>query len=324
LPVIDGNDIRFSRLSTAQGLSQTRVLQIVQDDQGFMWFGTQYGLDRYDGYEYKVFAHDPAREDSLSCVFIHSLFKDRSGALWVGCDHSLDRFDSVTETFTHYQIEAAAPGELANAVDQISQDRAGLLWLATGKGLFSLNPDTGQVIHYVHDPSNPFSLVDNKVQCTLEDRSGRFWVVDNDDLEEFDRESGRVRLRIRLDKGVHDASLYEDHLGTLWITYETPGNGSGLAAFDRPSNRLTAWIFPVQPGWDVKFDCTPEPLEADQEIFRTPARSYHPEAHKHIKLGLDITFGKSEVVAGKPVLETLNHMMDFASTVIPQFEPFLT
>jgi len=49
MPAIDGDDIRFSRLSTAQGLSQTQVAQIVQDDQGFVWFGTQYGLDRYDG-----------------------------------------------------------------------------------------------------------------------------------------------------------------------------------------------------------------------------------------------------------------------------------
>ena len=59
LPVVDGTDIRFTRLSTAGGLSQTKVAQIVQDDQGFMWFGTQYGLNRYDGYNFKVFVHDP-------------------------------------------------------------------------------------------------------------------------------------------------------------------------------------------------------------------------------------------------------------------------
>jgi Two component regulator propeller len=140
VPVIDGDDIRFSRLSTAQGLSQTQANQIVQDDQGFIWFGTQYGLDRYNGYEFKVFTHDPARENSLSCVYIHSLFKDRSGSLWVGCDQFLDRFDSLHETFTHYRIDA---GEVANYVSQISQDRTGMLWLATGSGLFRLNPDTG-------------------------------------------------------------------------------------------------------------------------------------------------------------------------------------
>src|SRR6516164_2367191 len=227
LPVTDANDIRFSRLSTSQGLSQSRVAQIVEDNQGFIWFGTQYGLDRYDGYEYKVFAHDPARENSLSCVYIHSLFKDRSGTLWVGCDHSLDRFDSVTETFTHYQIETEAPGEVASAVIQISQDRTGVLWLATGKGLFGLNPDTGQIVHHLRDSSNPFSLGNNEVKWTLEDSTGRFWIADGDYLEEFDRNSGRVLLRIRLDKGVGDASLFEDHLGALWVTWIRGGTGSG-------------------------------------------------------------------------------------------------
>src|SRR5258708_9523552 len=91
LPVADGKGIRFTRLSTDEGLSQTRVIQIVQDNQGFMWFGSQYGLTRYDGYKFKVFKHEHGRANSLSGVFIYSLFKDRSGTLWVGCDEFLDK-----------------------------------------------------------------------------------------------------------------------------------------------------------------------------------------------------------------------------------------
>jgi ligand-binding sensor domain-containing protein/signal transduction histidine kinase len=235
IPVIESNDIRFSRLSTAQGLSQTQVNEIVQDDQGFIWFGTQYGLDRYDGYEFRVFTHDPARENSLSCVYIHSLFKDRSGALWVGCDQFLDRFDSVHETFTHYRIDT---GEVGNYVGEISQDRTGMLWLATGSGLFGLNPDTGHIIHHVHDPSNASSLGSNQVRCTLEDKTGRFWVADGENLEEFDRESGRVLSRVRLSEGLRLISFYEDHLGVFWITYITNDSGSGLAVLDRSTNSL--------------------------------------------------------------------------------------
>jgi signal transduction histidine kinase/ligand-binding sensor domain-containing protein len=249
MPAIDGDDIRFSRLSTAQGLSQTQVAQIVQDDQGFMWFGTQYGLDRYDGYEFRVFTHDPARENSLSCVFIHSLFKDRSGTLWVGCDQFLDRFDSVHETFTHYRIDA---GEVGNYVSEISQDRTGVLWLATGSGLFGLNPDTGRTFHYVHDPSNPSSLASNQVRCALEDRTGRFWVADGENLEEFDRESGRVLSRTRLSEGIRAVSFYEDHLGIFWITYITSSSGSGLAALDRSTNRLIPYsIYDQRSGKDI-------------------------------------------------------------------------
>ncbi len=88
--MIDGNDIRFTRLTTAEGLSQTMVTKIAQDNQGFMWFGTQYGLDRYDGYNFKVFLHDPKETNSLSGVLISELFKDRDGALWIGCGQSLD------------------------------------------------------------------------------------------------------------------------------------------------------------------------------------------------------------------------------------------
>lgn len=84
LPVVEGNGIRFTRLSTEERLSQTKVAQIVQDDQGFMWFGSQYGLNRYDGYKFKVFKHEPGRPNSLSGVYIYSLFKDRVGSLWIG------------------------------------------------------------------------------------------------------------------------------------------------------------------------------------------------------------------------------------------------
>jgi ligand-binding sensor domain-containing protein len=84
IDLVDGNDIRFQRLSPGSGLSQTRVEWLVQDKVGFIWFGTQYGLNRYDGYKSKIFKHEPDRPDSLSCVYVRSLFVDRGGILWVG------------------------------------------------------------------------------------------------------------------------------------------------------------------------------------------------------------------------------------------------
>ena len=81
LPVIDRNDIPFLRLTRSQGLSQNRVTEIVQDDQGFMWFGTQYGLNRYDGYQFKVFKHDPSNPGSFCGAWVTDLYKDHSGAM---------------------------------------------------------------------------------------------------------------------------------------------------------------------------------------------------------------------------------------------------
>jgi hypothetical protein len=107
-----------------------------------MWFGTQYGLNRYDGYNFKIFAHDPEDPNSLSGVYIRALFKDRDGTLWVGCNQFLNKFDPKTETFTRYPIPF---------VNQISQDSAGILWLATSTGLYALDRATGKIRRYSHD-----------------------------------------------------------------------------------------------------------------------------------------------------------------------------
>src|ERR1700733_3115828 len=128
-PVIAGTDVRFYRAATADGLSQVRATKILQDDQGFMWFGTAFGLNRYDGYKFKVFMHDPRQPNSIGDNLIMALFKDRSGMLWVASNRFLDRLDPTTEKFTHYQVEADHP---AGIVVHISQDRAGMLWLASG------------------------------------------------------------------------------------------------------------------------------------------------------------------------------------------------
>jgi signal transduction histidine kinase/ligand-binding sensor domain-containing protein len=242
MPVVPGSDIAFRELSNVKGLSQTRVLQIVQDDQGFMWFGTQYGLDRYDGHEFRVFTPVPGRINSISGAYIYSLFKDHAGMLWIGCDQFLERFDPATEKFTHYRIESDAPNRVPLTVVHISQDRTGTLWLATGGGLYGFDPRTGQIIHhYIHDPHNPSSLSSNDLRSTGEDRSGRFWVMERSNLEEFDRKTGKVALRASLpESGLDSGSFYEDHLGIFWIVYGAADRGDGgLATFDPTTNKIT-------------------------------------------------------------------------------------
>ena len=94
VPVVDGKGIRFTRLSTEDGLSQMKVSQIVQDDQGFMWFGSQYGLNRYDGYAVQSYHSDPADSTSLSNDLITRLYVDHRGTLLIGTRYGLNIFDS--------------------------------------------------------------------------------------------------------------------------------------------------------------------------------------------------------------------------------------
>jgi PAS domain S-box-containing protein len=232
IPTVDGTDVRFTRLSTTtDGLSQRRVAQIVQDNQGFMWFGTQYGLNRYDGHKFKVFVPDPRKPNSLSCVFITALFKDRDGTLWVGCDRFLNRFDPATETFARYPVPFAI---------HISQDKAGTLWLATDTGLYSLDPATGRIRQYSHDPNDPSSLKSNIVKSSGEDKAGRFWVATSEGLDEFDRKTAKVTLHIPVHEASREMSFYEDRFGVFWILH---ASGNGLEVFDRKTNTLTHYLY---------------------------------------------------------------------------------
>ncbi|MCP5049890.1 MAG: histidine kinase, partial [bacterium] len=118
------NNIRFQHLSLEHDLSQASVLCILQDSQGFMWFGTQDGLNKYDGYRFTVYRHNPGDRASLSANYIWSIFEDSTGNLWIGTNGGgLNQFDRSSDTFTRYQNQADNPHSLShNSVYSIFED----------------------------------------------------------------------------------------------------------------------------------------------------------------------------------------------------------
>jgi ligand-binding sensor domain-containing protein/signal transduction histidine kinase len=218
-------DVQFRKLALSQGLSQTRVGQIIQDDDGYIWLGSQHGVNRYDGYNFRVFKHDRDDPGSLSGVYIYSLFKDRAGTVWIGSDQLLDAFDRKTGTFRHYVLDVSTPTVL-----QISEDRDGFLWLSTSQGLYRLEPKSGQVQKFGHVEGDPDSLSTDDVKSTGEDRDGTFWVATGNGLEAFDPKSGKVSLRIPLHVEAREFGFYEDSHGLFWMFY---GTGNGLVLYDK-------------------------------------------------------------------------------------------
>jgi signal transduction histidine kinase/ligand-binding sensor domain-containing protein len=214
--LVDGNDIRFQRLSAGTGLSQTRVAWLVQDKVGFMWFGTQYGLNRYDGYKSKVFKHEPGHPDSLSCVYVRSLLVDHAGTLWVGCDRFLDRFDPATETFKHYRIYTEISNGLPTPIDRIHEDHEGVLWLATAKGLYRFDPTSGRTTRYSHNPDDPSSIAATRINVAAEDREGRLWVASAGGLDQLDAGTGKVLRHSPFHAEVTE--FHEDEFGMFWMT----------------------------------------------------------------------------------------------------------
>jgi ligand-binding sensor domain-containing protein/signal transduction histidine kinase len=233
--VIDSDDIRFRKLSGSAGISQTRVSSVVQDGLGFLWFGTQYGLNRYDGYRSKAFKHEAGRPDSLGCVYVRSLFVNHSGTLWIGCDQSLDKYNPINDTFTHYHVVPEHRGSLPAPVAQFSEDRAGMLWLATARGLYRFDPVSGQSTRYAHDPKNTASIAGNDVKFTGEDRTGQFWVADSGGLEAFDRVAGKVTRHIPFSSEIGE--FHQDRSGVFWIT--STSLSCPLATLDLKSEHIT-------------------------------------------------------------------------------------
>jgi ligand-binding sensor domain-containing protein/signal transduction histidine kinase len=236
MTMVEGDDIAFSRVENAQDFLPARVGQISQDDRGFMWFGTQYGLYRFDGYGHIAFSADPTDRHQPGGIFVYAIRKDRAGRLWISTDGGLDVFDPRTGTFRrlHYAVTSAVP-----LVQAFYEDPQGLMWLATTGGLYALDAEGNVRSHFHADPTNPTALASTALSFATRDRAGTLWIAGSAGLEAIDPASGRVRARIALPEP-REISFTEDRNGMLWIAH---AGGNGLSSFDRSSNTLTHYRF---------------------------------------------------------------------------------
>jgi serine phosphatase RsbU (regulator of sigma subunit)/ligand-binding sensor domain-containing protein len=242
----DRPNIRFEELSLEEGLSQTIVECIAQDQRGFMWFGTEDGLNRYDGYIFTVLRHDPENPNSLVYNHILSLLVDGAGYIWIGTfDSGLDRFDPYSENFTHYRFDPENPESLSNDhVISIFEDSSGDLWIGTMLGLNRLDRETGTFTRYINDPDDPHSIGHNTARVIYEDRSGILWIgTEGGGLNRYDRDKDRF-IRYTTDPGdpstiSHNSirAIQEDVSGVLWIGTV----GGGLNALDKDRNFFTRY-----------------------------------------------------------------------------------
>ena len=235
--------IRFEHLTTSDGLSQMTVYAILQDRRGFMWFGTQSGLNRYDGYGFKVYTHRAREAGSLSHGFVRVLHEDVAGALWVGTyGGGLNRFDPESEEVTRYQHDPEDTASLSNDdIRALASDSDGTLWVGTrGGGLCRLDPASGIFHRYRHDPGDAGSLPHDDIRSLHLDSQGRLWIgTYGGGLSRWEPSSGTfVNRRIAPGSppgGDADQvrALLEDAAGDLWI-----GTNGGLYRLARERDEL--------------------------------------------------------------------------------------
>jgi ligand-binding sensor domain-containing protein len=231
------SNLRFDHISANQGLSQATVNAILQDQQGFMWFGTQDGLNRFDGYTFTVFREIQSDTQSISDNYIWCLLQDRDGRIWAGTlNNGLNCYRPDEDRFTRYLHNSRDTGSVgSNNITALCQDSEGTLWVGTwGEGVNRFDAKRNRFIHFLREPENPNSLGNDFVRCILEDRPGHLWVGTWAGLVSFDRRAGTI-TRYRHDprnprsiSGDHIVSVHRDNSGRLWAI----AMGAGLNVLD--------------------------------------------------------------------------------------------
>lgn len=164
-------DISFLHISGINGLSQNQVRAIVQDQQGFMWFGTGEGLNRFDGYSFTTFTHKEGDSSSITNDFVNVLIKDSKGDLWIGTESGLNKYNRQTDSFTTYVFDPHKKNSISyGSVNQIIEDQKGNFWIAFSSGIVDyFDRTSGQFIH------NKIT-VNGEATSLLEDRHGNIWI----------------------------------------------------------------------------------------------------------------------------------------------------
>ncbi len=228
--IANAQQYSFEHLSLEEGTSYNLTYSILQDNKGFMWFGTFNGLVRFDGRDYIHYKHTPYDSSSVSSDDIISLYEDKNGFIWVGTwSGGLNRFDPDQEVFTQYKNMVTDTLSISdNLVYDVCEDNLGRLWVATNNGLNRFVPKTDPknrrgrdyFVHYSTEPGNKYSINNSNVRVLFKDSKGRLWVgVNEGGLHYYDIEQDHF---IRLEEVTRDGStsiidIFEDDKENLWL-----------------------------------------------------------------------------------------------------------
>ena len=180
----------FDKINIEDGLSHISVLDIIQDSKGFIWVGTQFGLNRYDGYSFEVFNFDVEDDQSISSDFVLSIFEDSTGLIWVGTSNGLNSYNPSTTKFKRYLHDETNQNSITNDhITSITEDSLGYIWIGTaGGGVNRLNKQTDSFENIRIKFKN--NQLASFITAMLIDTNGILWVA-----------CGNARLRPSIENG---------------------------------------------------------------------------------------------------------------------------
>ncbi len=215
----------FEHISIPDGLSNANVWHILQDKYGFLWIATADGLNRYDGYNFKIYKNDPSDKNSLPNNSTFSLMIDNEETLWVGTGTGFSKYNRANESFITFLPDSNRTGSTSNIIINIVQDSKNRIWLLTQDGIFQFDKKTNQIKkEYIKDGNNKAAIIGISA-ALLETSSGEIYSSHNFlGLIKYNESTGLFEL-VNVDPKNPDIfkqqtlmNLYEDKTGKIWIS----------------------------------------------------------------------------------------------------------
>lgn len=177
--------ISFQNYTTRNGLSANKINAVLQDKLGFLWFATDDGLNRFDGYEFKIYRNDPNDSVSITSNDIWSLLEDTDGNIWVGTKTGeLNRYNFKSDNFSSWNIDSNDEEE--NGITSIFRDRNKNLWIGTYRnGLYLFNPANNSFRNWKYNHEDINSLSNNFITEIIQDYNGNLWISTYNGLNKF-------------------------------------------------------------------------------------------------------------------------------------------
>ncbi|MGM9477111.1 two-component regulator propeller domain-containing protein [Pedobacter sp. GSP4] len=223
------NKYVFKHLNVENGLSQSSVLSIAQDARGFMWFGTRFGLNKYDSQSFKAYYNEKANKKSLSfAAYLSSILALKDGSLLIGTQQGLNKYNEADDNFDRYEHDSNDPTSISNQkVNCIFQDNKNRIWIGTANGLNLLNTKGKYSFkRFLYQPKQP-----QQIYAIAEDHNGTLWLSTTTGLMSMSITAGRTTFRyfknfsdeLASATDNHITSMVEDRENNLWIGTKQTG-----------------------------------------------------------------------------------------------------
>jgi len=234
----------FTNIDNTKGLSNHRIQAIIKDRQGFMWFGTINGLNKYDGYNFKVFLHNPDDTNSISNNAVNFLFEDMEGKIWVQAAFNynlpgveMNIYNPENETFSHdHKLFHKGISKQNNR--KILMDHYNNMWFVSINGLFRYSYKDDSVIHLHHIIDDNTSLVSNSMSDLKSDSKGYLWAIDTlGILQKIDPVTLKVVFKLsdlNLPNSIY--WLFIDSEDDIWI--HRTNRGGGIIQYSPSTNSI--------------------------------------------------------------------------------------